>query len=82
MLLQDLPHLFALNIRRIFDLYVASLGNDLLWGERPLRGPPSGILPPLLDRLDLFPVFLVLLIERGHDADELERLELTCKRRK
>jgi hypothetical protein len=57
--LEDLPELLALNIRRIVNFQVSALGHDLLGGKGALGVSPSGILPPLLDGIDLVPVLPV-----------------------
>lgn len=63
-LLDDLPELLALHVGGVFNLQVSTLGHDLLSSEGTLGVPPSGVLPPSLDGLDLFPVLLVLLLEK------------------
>ena len=47
--LQDLPELLSLDIARIVNLQVPSLGHDLLGRERSLGISPPGVGPPLFD---------------------------------
>lgn len=63
-LLDELPELLALSVGRVFNLQVSTLGDNLLSSEGTLGVPPSGILPPSLDGVDLLPVLLVFLLEK------------------
>lgn len=62
-LLEDTPELLGLSVRRVLDLQVSTLGHDLLSSEGTLGVPPSRVLPPGLDGLNLLLVLLVLVLE-------------------
>lgn len=67
--LQDLPQLLAHSIGRILNLQGTTLGHNLLSSEGPLGVSPSGVLPPLLDGLDIVQILPVFFFKGSHDDD-------------
>lgn len=51
--LENLPQLLGLGVAGVLNLQVASLGDNLLRGERPLGISPARVGPPALDLRDL-----------------------------
>lgn len=66
--LDDFPQLLGLGIAGVCNLQIASLGHNVLSGERPPGVPPPRVGPPLLDLLDLLLELSVLGVDVGHDV--------------
>lgn len=72
-MLQNTPELLSLDVGRVVDLQVPTLGNNLLSRKGTLGVPPSRVFPPGLDIVDLLLVLSVLVFEETHCADGTER---------
>ena len=62
-MLQNTPELLSLDVGRVVDLQVPTLGNNLLSRKGTLGVPPSRVFQPGLDGLDVVPVFLVFVFK-------------------
>jgi hypothetical protein len=70
---EDAPELLGLDIGRVVDRQGPTLGHNLLSREGTLGVPPSRVLPPSLDIIDLLLVLSVLVFKETHCAGGIER---------
>lgn len=70
--LEDTPELFGLDVGRVVDRQGPTLGHNLLSREGTLGVPPSRVLPPGLDIVDLLLVLSILVFKETHCAGGIE----------
>lgn len=64
--LDETPELLRQGVGRVVNLDSPTLGHNLFGREGTLGVPPSRVVPPGLDLVDLVPVLLVLVLDEAH----------------